>query len=478
MNRTTTILMIAAALGLVALVVKIPGPATVVANPTPAPQPVALIPTEAPSTPAVPPGSLTLTGKLSHPYVTPGTSDVFLSLEVTGVEVPGSRRAPVNLSLVIDRSGSMNGEKIAHAREAALALVDQLDEHDRLAVIHYGNDVVVFPGTFVSPDNKRRLKSFISRIQDEGGTNIGEGLAAGKAQLDKGRTDFKVNRLILLSDGQPTVGITSSQGLVRLAQRFHADGTTVTSIGVGLDFNEDLMQRLAEVGGGSYAYIQNTATLANTFADDLKQAGTTVAREVTLSMGLPAGVQFKEVLGRPATASGSTISVGLPDFSAGQVEKLVVRVSVQAPSAANLALEIASLKLDYRDVLVEHAAAANLNLSALVTPDARLAQARRDPTAVIDATRAQSAMNYRRAAAYLEKGDARQATEELKKNDELFNDVSVQGAKELDADRALNTQFFGLTTAPAAAAPENRAANTKAMKVQSLRSSGYGASVY
>ena len=478
MNRTTTFLVIAAGLGLVALVVKLPGPQAVV---TPAPK-VEPAKTADPVTPPEPakstPGSLTLSGKLSHPYVAPGTSDIFLSLEVTGVDVPGARRAPVNLSLVIDRSGSMNGEKIAHARQAALALLEQLDEHDRLAVIHYGNDVVVFPGTFVTDDNKRRLRSFISRIQDEGGTNIADGLVAGKAQLDKGRTDFKVNRLILLSDGQPTVGITSVAGLSRLVQKFHADGTTITSIGVGLDFNEDLMQRLAEVGGGSYAYIQNTTALASIFERDLKQAGSTVARDVTLAMTLPAGVRFGEVLGRPASASGNTIAVALPDFSAGQIEKLVVRVSVQAPATANLALDVANLKLDYRDVLAEHAADANLKLAALVTPDVKLAQARRDKDAVVDATRAQSAQNYRRAAQYLEKGDAKKATEQLKANELLFEGAKEIGGAALEADQAQNQQFFGLTTAPAAAAPEQRAHSSKAMKVQSFRSSGYGDSVY
>ncbi|MBS1149270.1 MAG: von Willebrand factor type protein, partial [Myxococcaceae bacterium] len=328
MNRTTSFLVIAAALGLVALVVKIPGPSAVAPPPPPKVEPVKTA-DPVKEAPKSKPGSLTLSGKLSHPYVTPGTSDVFLSLDVTGVDVPGARRAPVNLSLVIDRSGSMAGEKIVHARQAALALVEQLDEHDRLAVVHYGNDVVVFPGAFVTEDNKRRLKSFIARIQDEGGTNIGDGLAAGKAQLDRGRTDFKVNRLILLSDGQPTVGITSASGLTRLAQRFHADGTTVTSIGVGLDFNEDLMQRLAEVGGGSYAFLQSSSGISNVFARDLQQAGTSVARDVSLSLTLPPGVRFGEVLGRPATASGSTVLIPLPDFSARQVERLVVRVSVQ-----------------------------------------------------------------------------------------------------------------------------------------------------
>lgn len=481
MNRTTTFLMIAAALGLVALVVRLPGPQAIVTGPVAAPVPVVVAPVVPVGPVAAPPqstpGSLTLSGKLSHPYVTPGSSDVFLSLDVTGVEVPGAKRAPVNLSVVIDRSGSMHGEKIAHARQAALALVDQLDEHDRLSVIHYGNDVVVFPGTFVTEDNRRRLKSFIGRIQDEGGTNIGEGLAAGKVQLDKGRSDFKVNRLILLSDGQPTVGITSASGLSKLAQRFHADGTTVTSIGVGLDFNEDLMQHLAEVGGGSYANIQNTNALASIFERDLKQAGAMVARDVTLTLNLPEGVHFGEVLGRPATAQGSRVIVAMPDFSAGQVEKLVVRVRVAAPSMVNQALDIAGVQLDYRDVLSEHAADANLKLAAMVTADPKVALSQLNKDAVIDATRAQTAVNTRHAAEFLSRGDGRGAAAELQKNEVLFDDALVEG-EELKADRAQNKQFFGLTTAPAAAAPEQRSLNSKAMKVQSFRGSGYGSSVY
>ena len=483
MNRTTSFLVIAAALGLVALVVKLPGPSATVA-PDPKVEPIAVKPPqpvkEAPLQlgSGLTPGSLTLSGKLSHPYVTPGTSDVFLSLDVTGVDVPGARRAPVNLSVVIDRSGSMAGEKIAHARQAALALVDQLDENDRLAVVHYGNDVVVFPGAFVTLDNKRRLKNFISRIRDEGGTNIGEGLAAGKAQLDRGRTDFKVNRLILLSDGQPTVGITSAAGLTKLAQRFHADGTTVTSIGVGLDFNEDLMQRMAEVGGGSYAYLENSTAIASIFARDLQQAGASVARDVTLSLTLPPGVRFGEVLGRPATSSGSTVLIPLPDFSARQVEKLVVRVSVQAPGIANQALDVADLKLNYRDVLAEQPADASLKLAAMVTADSTLAQSRRDKDAVVAATRAQSAVNYKRAAGFLEQGDGRRATAELQKNEDLFDQVAPFAGAALDSDRAQNKQFFGVTTAPAAAEPSARSAGTKAMKVQSFKSSGYGESVY
>ncbi len=476
MNRTTSFLVIAAALGLVALVVKLPGPSAVVAPGTPVEPVKATEPVkEAPKSKK---GSLTLEGKLSHPYVTQGTSDVFLSLDVTGVNVPGTNRSPVNLAVVIDRSGSMAGEKMVHARKAALALVDQLNAADRLSVVHYGNDVSVFSGVFVTDENKRRLKSFIARIQDEGGTNIGEGLAAGKAQLDKGRSDFKVNRLILLSDGQPTVGITSASGLTKLVGRFHSDGTTVTSIGVGLDFNEDLMQRMAEVGGGSYAYLENSTAIARVFEKDLSQAGTSVARDVTLSLTLPAGVRFGEVLGRASSVAGNTVLIPLPDFSAKQIEKLVVRVSVQAPGTAPQALDVAQFKLDYRDLLAEQPAEASLKLAAMVTADATVAQARRDKAAVVDATRAQSAVNYQRAAEFLGRGEGRRATEELAKNEKLFDDVEPLTGNALETDRLQNQHFYGVTSAQATAPPEARSAGTKAMKVQSLKSSGYGASVY
>ena len=87
-------------------------------------------------------------------------------------------------------------------------------------------------------------------------------------------------------------------------------------------------------------------------------------------------------------------------------------------------------------------------------------------------------MNYKRAAGFLERGDGRRATEELKKNEALFDDVQPFAGAELETDRAQNKQFFGVTSAPAAAQPEARAAGAKAMKVRSFKSSGYGESVY
>lgn len=478
MNRTTAFLAAAAALLLVAVVLGLPKGATPSA-PKP-PEPVVVKPAEPPR-PASHPGSLALAGKLSHPYVAAGTTDVFATLDVTAVEVPGSRRAPVNLAVVIDRSGSMAGPKLAGAKNAALNLVELLDENDRLAVVHYGSEVRYFPGARATPENKLRLKAYIRSIADEGGTNIGDALMAGRAQLDAARGEYRVNRLLLLSDGQPTVGITSAQGLVRVASRLREGGVTLTSLGVGADFNEDLMQRLADVGGGSYGFISqnDSQAMATLFQKDLLQAGTTVANQVVLKLTVPAGVTFREVYGRPALQRGDTVTIALNDFAAGQVERLVVRLTALTRAAADTALDVGAFSLDYHDVLADRAADAKLALSAMVAADTRVALARRDKDAVVAAVRAQSSANYRTAADELEKGDVGKAKAALAQNEVLFDDAAaVGGSGAVQQDRDQNKQFYGLATAAPSQPAAQQSETRKAMKVQSLRSSGRGDSVY
>lgn len=481
MNRTTAYLGTAATLFLVAVVVGLPrmthAPAPPPLPALPPPVPVPIAPVKAPE-PSARPGSLSMTGRLSHPYIVPGTSDVFATLEVTAVHVPGSVRAPVNLALVIDRSGSMSGVKIEHARRAALHLVDLLNEHDRLAIVHYGSDVRALGGLFATEDNKARMKRFIRSIQDAGGTNIGGGLWAGKNHLESARSSFRVNRLLLLSDGQPTVGITSTSGLANLVANIRASGVSVTALGVGADFNEDLMQRLADVGGGSYGFISDASAMARLFEKDLEQAGTMVARGVTLSLKLPEGVTFREVYGRPVWQSGRTVTVSMPDFAAGQVEKLVVHLSA-TPSVTSGNVDVAAFTLDYTDLLTDSAAGARLALAAMVTQDTTLARAQRDKAAVVEATKARAAVNYRKAADAIERGDFEGARRSLEENDASFFDAEqVAGQGALADERRTNEAVFGLSAAAPAASPEKRSEAVKQMKVQSLKSGGRGASVY
>lgn len=484
MNRTTAFLAAAASLGLIALIVKIPGPQAPAPTP-PSPAPVVVV--QPPAPPPVPPpvvvpssvpGSLRLTGKLSHPYITPGASDVFLNLEVAGVEVPGAKRAPVNIALVIDRSGSMSGAKIVQAKRAARQLIEQLTPADRLSIVDYGTDVRVFRGDFATDENKRRMQAYVARIEDSGGTNIFDGLQAGRAQVQKARHDFSANRIMLLSDGQPTVGVTSRRGLAYLAQLIKEQGITVTSLGVGYDFNEDLMQQLASVGGGSYGYLRDASAIAGILQRDLQQATTLVARDVKLSIALPDGVDSAEVLGRPSSMVGGALVVTMPDFSAGQVERLVVRVRANARAGA-MAQDIGNVKLDYQDVLAERAADASLKLAAAVTNDSTLAVKNADRDTLVVATRARSAMNLHRAAEKASRGDTAGAQKELEEADGFFDSIAgIVGGANVAADKQQLTEQRRRVQAAPAASPEAQSDMVKSMKLESLRGAGYGVSAY
>ncbi|HSP80955.1 MAG TPA: VWA domain-containing protein, partial [Myxococcaceae bacterium] len=136
MNKTVALVALTGGLALTALVLGLPQ----LVAPHPA-TPVAPVPPVPPTPPATTAhGSLTMTSRLSHPYIIPGTSELFVTVEVTGAEVPGAKRTPVNLAVVIDRSGSMSGYKLAQAKQAARHLVGQLRDADRLAIVHYGSD--------------------------------------------------------------------------------------------------------------------------------------------------------------------------------------------------------------------------------------------------------------------------------------------------------------------------------------------------
>jgi Ca-activated chloride channel family protein len=370
-------------------------------------------------------GSLILTGRLSHPYIATGTNELFVTADITGVEVPGARRAPVNLALVVDRSGSMSGYKLQQAKEAARHLVGLLKDEDRLAIVHYGSDVKSLPGLQATPGNRERMLQYIEGIWDEGGTNISSGLQEGLAQLSAAKAQYTINRLILISDGQPTEGVTDTPELVELVRRIRGEGVTVSSLGVGTDFNEDLMQAFAEHGTGAYGFLEDAGRLATIFQKDLQQASTTVARGVELAFELSPGVELGEVLGYRAGQEGQVVRVSLPDFSAGQTERVVVQLKVVGHSAGDT-VHVAGLRLRYLDLLRGTSPVMRfMPLSALVTDKREEVVARQDKDATVYATRALSARNLQKAAAALSEGRRGEALGYIQQNEALFNQAAA-----------------------------------------------------
>jgi Ca-activated chloride channel family protein len=440
MNRTALILAAAGILALIAVVVGMPRPnANVATNP----------PIVAPNPPATAQdGSIKMTARLSHPFVGVGQSDVFVTVDLNGVEVPGATRSPVNLALVLDRSGSMSGFKLSQAKQAARQLVSQLKPTDRLAIVHFGGDVKSMDGVFCTESNKEKLLRYIDGIWDEGGTNIGAGLTAGRDLLLASASDFSVNRIIFMSDGQPTEGIQDSSGLLDVTREIRSHGISVTSIGLGSDFNEELMESIASTGGGAYAYLQDAAQLATIFQKDLNQAATQIAHGVTLTFGIPEGMSLDEVLGyKAAFRDERRVIINLPDFAAGQTERVVAKLTVSAP-AAGQTFDVSNLGLGYTDLLKGSPVTGNLTLSAHSTDKADVVWANRDKDATVFAARAQSAQNTQAAADALKNGDRAKSLQLLQQNAYFFEEaakVAGEGAVAEDKKelREWNDTFAG-----------------------------------
>ncbi len=469
MNRTTAYLSVACGLALLALVLATPRSAGG-ASPTPAPSPTP------PPIATVTNGSMRLTARLSHPAVQPGTSEIFATVDLSGQELPGAERAPVNLALVIDRSGSMAGRKLVEAKQAARHLVGQLRGSDRLAVLHYGSDVRTLPGMNATDENKARMLEFIDAIDDDGGTNIGDGLSSGSAQVQRARADFKVNRIILISDGQPTEGMTDPGALTRLARTIRGEGISVSAMGVGVDFNESLMAGIAENGAGAYAYLRDASMLATVFQKDLQQAGTTVARGVELSFDLPEGVELAEVLGYRHSRAGRSVRIPMPDFSAGQLERVVVRLRVVAGNPGGT-VPVAGLRLAYTDLVSDKPVSTEAKLAATVTEKAEEVAQRRDRDVAVHAARAQAAANLERAADLFARGERKAADQAMAQNAMLFEEAKqVAGPAAVSADvEALKELRSGM--AEAEAAPEIQH-QIKAAKKKALTDFGRMGSVY
>ncbi|MCP3163786.1 vWA domain-containing protein [Myxococcus qinghaiensis] len=473
MNRTVLFLSLAGGLALTALVLGLPQVTR------PRTEPVVAVKTP-PPTPPLPvqgtPGSLTMTSRLSHPYVPAGSSEVFATVDLMGAEVPGSKRRPVNLALVIDRSGSMSGYKLAQAKQAARHLVGLLRDEDRLAIVHYGSDVKSLPSAQATAAQRERMLQYVDGIWDDGGTNISAGLSAGRYQLSTAQEGFGVNRLILLSDGQPTEGITDDEGLTRQVRELRATGITVSAIGVGTDFNEDLMQGFAEYGAGAYGYLEDAGQLAALFQKDLQQASTTVARDVTLTFTLPTGTVLGEVLGYNARQSGNQVMVSLPNFSAGQLERVVVRLSTTGDSVGQT-VRVTDLTLNYTDLIrnvgVENGAA----LSAVVTDRQEEIVAKQDKDATVYAVRARSAQNLQKAAEALRDGRREEAKGYIQQNQAMFNEASAVASPAAVASD-LAEQQATLDEYESAGSDEEVRSAAKKSKVKALRGFGKVGSTY
>jgi len=205
-------------------------------------------------------------------------------------------RAPLNIALVLDRSGSMaEGKKMPFAREAAAFAVKQLLPTDRVSVTLF-DDVVetIVPGGPAA--DKPGLVRRIEQINPRGSTDLHGGWAEGGRQAEAGLISGGINRVLLLSDGRANVGVVDPNTIAAHARGLAARGVGTTTLGVGDDYNEDLMEAMARAGDGRYYYIESPAQLVDIFQTELQGLMDTLGQKVSLGLEPTAGAAVSDVL--------------------------------------------------------------------------------------------------------------------------------------------------------------------------------------
>lgn len=264
------------------------------------------------------------------------------------------KRPPVNLTIVLDRSGSMSGTKIQKAREAAIAALRRLGPEDMFSLVTYDHEVkTVVPSQ--SAANSEWIEGQINAITPGGNTALFAGVSQGSSEARKHLDGRYVNRILLLSDGLANVGPSSPIELGRLGTALSKEGISVTTIGVGTDYNEDLMALMAQNSDGNTYFVESSVDLPRIFNTELGDVLSVVASKVTIEVEFPEGVRPLRIIGRDGRVGESRVELSLNQLYGGQEKYALIEVELPAGTEGE-ERKVAAARCSYQDMIANRQA--------------------------------------------------------------------------------------------------------------------------
>lgn len=299
----------------------------------------------------LPAAQLALDVGVSNPLMLAGQKEInHIRISLTGFDVPeNEKRPPVNTAIVIDQSGSMGGQKIVQAREAAIAAVRRLRDDDIVSVILYSDSATVLVPATKATDREAIVEK-IQSVRAGGSTALFAGVSKGAAEVRKFLEEDSVNRVILLSDGQANVGPKSPRELERLGASLVKEGISVSTLGLGLGYNEDLMSRLASAGSGNHMFVEKADDLVAVFQREFNDLMSVVATDFTIHAKIGKGIRPVRVLNNKADISGQDVYIPLAQLYARQQRYFVIEVEVPAGESGSKR-PLVDVSVEYQNML-------------------------------------------------------------------------------------------------------------------------------
>jgi Ca-activated chloride channel family protein len=289
---------------------------------------------------------------IDRPVIKAGEKEtvyIVVQFDVPKIEIDRiDSRPDLNLGLVIDRSGSMEDRgKMDYAKKAAMLVVDKMSPRDHLAVVEYDDEItVLWPSSPVT--SPERIKSRISSLFPRNSTNLAGGMMRGVDEVLESMLDRGINRVLLLSDGLANRGVTKPREIKKLVRETRRDGVTITTMGLGLEYNEDLMQMIAEHGGGNYYFIENPNQMHSIYERELGIMFATVAKNVSSRIRFSRNVKDYQVYGYVSDRKGDDVVVDLGDLYSGERLSMVLRLELEPEAEGEISL--GTIEFNYIDV--------------------------------------------------------------------------------------------------------------------------------
>jgi Ca-activated chloride channel family protein len=267
--------------------------------------------------------------------LSPGeTARRYLEIVVTAPTLPTDAERPaLNISLVLDRSGSMSGDKLKYVQQAAKHALTRLTARDLVSIVTYDHNVtVVAEAQPVTDPARRALNRLIDGLRVGGRTNLSGGWLTGCDQIAAFQAERPddINRALLLTDGLANEGITDQEELTYHASQLRERGISTTTFGVGHDFNEFLLQGMADAGGGHFYFIESPRQIPNYFKGELGELAETAAREAVLTLALPAAAEASLINDVRCEGEAGRLRVFLDDLYSGDRRRLYVQLDLPA----------------------------------------------------------------------------------------------------------------------------------------------------
>lgn len=407
--------------------------------------------------------------EIERPIITKGWTEpvyVLVHFSAPELDMRPSERPPLNLSLVLDRSGSMEDKgKIEYLRRAAKLAVARLEERDVVSVVEFDDRItVMWPASHAH--DTARLQNQIDALTPRGSTNLAGGMQRGIDEAETARERLRLSgrtlsRVLLLTDGLANTGETNAGAIAHMAADARRSGVRVSSIGLGLDYNEDLLQAVAESGGGKYYYVESPVQLARIFEEELKTAFATSARDVRISFHGTAAVKGVELIGF-ARGQGRDAGFDWPDFYAGETRSMLLRLDVDA--RADGTLDLGRFGVAWKDAQSGASGTLDLPIRVTVGGDVAASDRARNKNVAVEASLAES---ERRLGDNVKLAASGRTAEAKTANAALINDLKARNAALKDERiarkiEALNVEQQQIDRAEAA--PEAMAGYAKASK--------------